>query len=114
MISKKLKLAMGLVAGLVIPVLNVPSALANGWEFSVTNSGSSVISRIEAAEKGSKRWLPFTESDIRPGETITLEWDSSTNDSDCVWKLRAVYADGSVSKSAAFDFCKETNLEFDN
>ena len=47
------------------------------------------------------------------GEEITLEWDSSTNNSYCVWKLRAIYSDG-PSETENFDFCEQTEIEFDN
>ena len=58
-------------------------------------------------------WGAFDDSAINTGEEITLEWDSSTDNSYCVWKLRAIYADG-PSETANFDFCEETEIEFDN
>ncbi|AKG24421.1 hypothetical protein IJ00_03800 [Calothrix sp. 336/3] len=87
--------------------------LADSWTFVVENAGDSKIQRIEAAEVGSGNWRKFTNSAINTGEKITLEWDSSTNNTSCVWKLRAVYADG-PSEAATFDFCKETEIVFEN
>jgi hypothetical protein len=113
MLRKNWKPLMALFIGLVVPIMNVPSALADSWTFTVTNSGRSKILRIEAAESGTNNWGPFTTSAINPGQTVTLEWDSSTDNSSCNWKVRAIYADG-PSESSAFDFCKSTEIEFDN
>ncbi len=90
--------------------LNMPFAEAAGWTFKVTNSGKSAISKIEASEDG-KSWGPFGDSSLKPGETTTFEWAPSTDNSGCTWKLRAIYADG-PSDAASFDFCKETDIEF--
>ena len=89
------------------------SVLADSWTFKVRNIGNSKILRIEAAEIDSNEWGAFDDSAINTGEEITLEWDSSTDNSYCVWKLRAIYADG-PSETANFDFCEETEIEFDN
>lgn len=86
---------------------------ANSWTFTVENAGNEKIQRIEAAEIGSSVWREFTGSAINTGEEITLEWDSSTNNTSCTWKLRAIYADG-ASEAAPFDFCEETEIVFDN
>ncbi|XGV99607.1 MAG: hypothetical protein ACAF41_11795 [Leptolyngbya sp. BL-A-14] len=82
------------------------------WTFKVTNSGNSSIEHVEASEDGTT-WGEFTGSAIAPGETGTMEWAPATDDSNCVWQVRAVYADG-VSAPASFDFCKEPHLEFSN
>ncbi|MBD2606461.1 hypothetical protein H6G81_18475 [Scytonema hofmannii FACHB-248] len=88
-------------------------ALANSWTFVVENAGDAKIQRIEAAEVGSANWRKFSDSAINTGGKITLEWDSSTNNTSCVWKLRAIYADG-PSEAASFNFCEETEIVFEN
>ena len=88
-------------------------AFASEGTFTVENAGDSKIVRIEAAEVGSNKWRSFTGSTINTGEEITIEWDESTKDSSCVWKLRAVYSDG-PSEPEKFNFCEETAIVFDN
>ncbi len=106
------KSLVGFVATLV-PLMNAPLALADSWTFTVTNEGKSTIERIEAAEEGDNEWRRFVNSEIAPGETSTFEWDASTENTSCSWKLRAIYADG-PSEAATFNFCESTNLVFDN
>ncbi|MEB3337173.1 MAG: hypothetical protein VKJ46_06920 [Leptolyngbyaceae bacterium] len=106
------RIFVGLAAVVSASAFNVSFAKANGWTFTVTNSGDSKIQRIEVSEDG-REWGVFEDSSINPGKTSTFEWDASTNNSGCVWQIRAVYKDG-PSEPAAFNFCKETELEFDN
>lgn len=60
-----------------------------------------------ASEDGKK----FSNFDIgagvKVGETVTLNWDKSTNKSDCNWYLKAVYADKSVGEAVKFNFCED-------
>jgi hypothetical protein len=110
-ISKKLrKPLLSLISAVSVFALNMPFAQAVPWTFKVTNSGKSAISKIEVSEDG-KSWGSVGGSSLKPGETSTFEWDTSTKDSICLWHIRAVYADG-PSDPAPFDFCKETDLEF--
>ncbi|MEL6166367.1 MAG: hypothetical protein AAFR37_22365, partial [Cyanobacteria bacterium J06628_3] len=88
-------------------------AFASEGTFTVENAGNSKILRIEAAEVGSNTWGSFAGSAINTGEEITLEWDKSTSDTSCVWKLRAVYSDG-PSEPEKFNFCEETAIVFEN
>ncbi len=100
----------GLVSAVSIFALNVPFAQASAWTFKVTNNGKSAISKIEVSEDG-KSWGDVGGSSLKPGESSTFEWAPSTNDSSCKWSIRAIYSDG-PSEAAPFDFCKETDLEF--
>lgn len=102
----------GLVSAVSVFVLNMPFAHASGWTFQVTNSGSTPLLKVEASEDG-ETWGEFKGSSIDPGETATMEWAPATDDSNCVWQVRGVYADGS-SEAAEFDFCSEPDLEFTN
>ncbi len=101
---------LSLISAASVFALNMPFAEAASWTFKVTNSGKSAISKIEVSEDG-KSWGNVGGSSLKPGETSTFEWDPSTDNSSCTWKIRAVYADG-PSEAAPFDFCKETDLEF--
>jgi len=81
------------------------SALANEWSFRVKNSAGIKIVRLEVKQKGGP-WGSFDLSGgISPGRTMTLAWDSSTNNQDCVQSIRAKFSDGSYSSPAKFDFC---------
>jgi len=43
-----------------------------------------------------------------------LIWDSSTDDGNCEWELRATFEEGYVSPSSTLDFCEdELTIEFD-
>ncbi|MEI6429102.1 MAG: hypothetical protein WCO45_12065 [Pseudanabaena sp. ELA607] len=102
--------------------LNAPtssiSKIKNEWDFTVTNNGSKDIIGLEAREINDGQytgdWRPFSGSSIAAdGGRSAFKWSSSTNDSSCTWAIRAIYADG-YSAPAAFNFCKETNLVFNN
>ena len=38
---------------------------------------------------------------------MTLNWNKSTNNSNCEWFIKAVYADDTLSEPAEVDFCQE-------
>src|SRR5579883_179584 len=90
---------LGLFTVLSLAALNLPAQAA--WTFKVTNNGKSTIERVEASEDG-QTWGEFTGSAIEPGATETMEWAPATDNSNCEWQVRAVYADG-VSAPATFD-----------
>lgn len=93
-------------------VLAALPALAQAYSFDITNNASQAITAIEVSEDG-ESWGAFSGNTIKPGTTVTAEWDSSTDDSGCEWQLRAKYADGSESEPASFDFCeKDLQVEF--
>ena len=86
---------------------------ANAYEFNITNSTESKITGVEASEDG-KTWGKFDMgAGLAAGESTTITWDASTDDSGCEWQVKASYADGSVSLPAKFDFCKDDiEIEF--
>jgi P pilus assembly chaperone PapD len=110
MLKNGWKPSLGFVMLLSLSTLNLAAQAA--WTFKVTNNGKSPIERVEASEDG-KTWGAFSGSTIAPGETATMEWAPSTDNSNCVWQVRAIYADG-ASEPASFDFCKQPHLEFTN
>jgi hypothetical protein len=96
-------LALGFTAGSVL-------AADDEYSFKVENKTDSVIKKILVSEDG-KTYGPFDiGKGIKPGETVTLVWDKSTNDQACKQWVKAVYDDGSEAKPAKFDFC-EKDLE---
>jgi hypothetical protein len=86
---------------------------AEEYSFKVHNSTDSQIKKILVSEDR-KTWGQFDiGKNIKPGETVTLVWDSSTNEEDCNQYVKAVFGDGSESVPSKFDFCeKGLDLEF--
>jgi hypothetical protein len=89
------------------------SAMAE-YSFDVSNNSDQRIIAIEASEDGSN-WGEFDiGSGIPSGETMTLVWDSSTDDGNCEWEFRATFAEGHVSEPSVIDFCEgDLEIEFD-
>ena len=83
------------------------AASADEYSFQVTNSTRSTITKILVSENG-RSWGYFDIGrGIRPGRTVELTWDASTNDESCFQWVKAKFADGSESERAKFDFCEE-------
>jgi len=77
------------------------------YTFKVHNDNEQRIIKLLASEDG-KDYMNFDiGKGIDVGETVTLNWDKSTNKSSCKWYLKAVYADKSVGEAVRFDFCEE-------
>lgn len=77
------------------------------YTFKVKNDNVQKITKLLASEDG-KTYGDFDLGEgIDVGETMTLNWDKSTNKSSCEWFLKAVYADKSVGEAVKFDFCAE-------
>jgi hypothetical protein len=100
-----MKRTLALVIGMLIC-----ASLASGGEdrytFKVHNDNAQRITQLLTSEDG-KKYLKF---DIGKGidvdETVTLNWDKSTNKSGCHWYIKAVYADKSVGEAVQFNFCE--------
>ena len=85
-----------------------------GYSFKVTNKTKNTITKLLASEDGEKYGFFDIGKGIKPGETITLVWDKSTNSGKCKQFFKAVYDDDSESDPEEFDFCeKDLELEFD-
>ena len=88
-------------------------AHAADYSFTVHNSTDTRITKILASENR-KTWGAFNVgSGIKPGAYVKLVWDKSTNNQECDQWVKAVFADGSETKPAMFDFCeKRLEIEF--
>ena len=88
-------------------------AADSDFSFKVKNTTKVKITKLLASTDG-KDYGPFDIGNgVKPGETITLVWDKKTDDSDCEWFFKAVFADGEESEAESFDFCEEDlELEF--
>jgi hypothetical protein len=82
------------------------------YSFTVHNSTDSRITKLLASEN-KRSWGKFDiGSGIRAGHTVSLSWSQSTNSQSCKQWVKVVYADGSESEPAKFDFC-ESDLELE-
>jgi len=92
---------------------NAPGAEGE-YSFKVTNKTKNTITKLLASEDGEKYGFFDIGKGIKPGETMTLVWDKSTDNGKCKQFFKAVYDDGSESDAEEFDFCeKDLELEFD-
>lgn len=90
------------------------NAQQSEYSFKVHNRTDSRIKRLLVAEPGQKKWSFFDiGAGIASGKSMTLVWDESTNDENCVQWFKAVYADDSQSEPVKIDFCEDDlELEF--
>jgi hypothetical protein len=84
------------------------------YTFKVHNTTDDRITKLLASEDGEKYGsFNVGRAGIPAGATATLNWDKSTNKSNCQWYIKAVFEDGSETKAKKFDFCEEDlELEF--
>ena len=110
--SGKLVLAIA-ISGFINGMVVIGAKAEEEYSFKTHNSTENTITEILVSEDNST-WGKFDiGSGIKPGETVSLVWDKSTNDQNCNQHVKAVFDDGSESESAEFDFCeKDLDLEF--
>jgi hypothetical protein len=86
---------------------------AAAYDFNITNSTKSKITKVEATEDG-KTWGQFdVGKGLAPGASMKITWSEQTDNSGCEWKVKATFADGSESEPETFDFCEEDlEIEF--
>lgn len=83
------------------------------YRFKVHNKSTSKIVKLLASPDGKKYGNFDIGPGIKAGETMELIWDKSTDNGNCEWHLKAVFADGDESDPAKFDFCeKDLVVEF--
>jgi hypothetical protein len=113
--SKFFKTALLSFAFIILSFAAVKAQSSDEYSFKVTNNTDSTIKKLLVAEAGKKYGYFDIGKGIAPGKTVTLVWDKSTNNQNCVQYFKAVYEDGSESEPAKFDFCEEElELVFDN
>ncbi len=82
------------------------------YSFKVHNNTKHKIVSLLASEHGEKPGEFDIGDGIDSGETATLVWNKSTDESNCEWAFTAVYDDGTYSEPAIINFC-EDDLELD-
>lgn len=86
---------------------SVTSSANFEYKFKVTNHTDTPIVKVLASPDG-KNWGYFKlGGQIKPGQTVVLTWDSSTDESDCEWFFTAELENGEKTPAKAFDFCGE-------
>lgn len=80
---------------------------ADEYSFKVINGTRSTIKKLLVSEDGETYGYFDIGSGIKARQTVELVWDSSTNSESCEQYVKAVFADGSESEAAMFDFCEE-------
>ena len=83
------------------------------YSFKVKNTTDELITKILASEDGEKYGFFDIGKGIKPGETMTLVWDKSTNSGSCHQWFKAVWESGKEGPPVKFDFCEDDlTLEF--
>lgn len=101
------------VCMLVNGISIVSPQAAEEYSFKVHNTTDSRIKKVLVSED-KKTWGQFDiGSGIKEGATVSLVWAEHTNEGLCTQYVKAVFADGSESDPAKFDFCEaDLELEF--
>jgi hypothetical protein len=110
-----LKKALLIGCALVVTTFVTPAAFGgdNEYSFKVKNTTKEKITKILVSEDGKEYGYFDIGSGIKPGETMTLVWDKSTNSGSCHQWFKAVWESGEEGKPVKFDFCeKGLELEF--
>ena len=83
------------------------------YSFKVKNTTKELITKILVSEDGEEYGFFDIGKGIKPGESMTLVWDKSTNGSSCTQWFKAVWESGEEGKPVKFNFCEEDlELEF--
>ena len=102
-------------SALIVTTFLPPVTLAEegSYSFKVKNTTKELITKILVSEDGEKYGFFDIGKGIKPGETMTLVWDKSTNSSSCTQWFKAVWESGEEGKPVKFNFCeKDLELEF--
>ena len=103
-----------LVAAVAVLFLATTASADDEYKFKVHNNTKQTIKKILVSEDGNEFGFFDIGSGIKPGQTVTLVWDKSTNGESCEQYFKAVFADGEESEAESFDFCEsDVALEFE-
>lgn len=111
-LRKVLMIGCALIVTTFVPPVTL-AADDDEYSFKVKNTTDELITKILVSEDGEKYGYFDIGDGIKPGETMTLVWDKSTNSSSCHQWFKAVWESGKEGKPVKFDFCeKGLQLEF--
>lgn len=113
-LQNRIKKALLIAGALLVATFAIqPAGADDQYSFKVKNTTDELITKILVSEDGEKYGYFDIGKGIKPGETVTLEWDKSTNSSSCKQWFKAVWESGKEGKPVKFDFCEEDlTLEF--
>ncbi len=98
---------------LLVTTITPVARAGDDYSFKVKNTTKETITKILVSEDGEKYGYFDIGKGIKPGESMTLVWDKSTNGSSCHQWFKAVWESGEEGKPVKFDFCeKGLELEF--
>lgn len=84
------------------------------FTFKVINNTKHRIVSLVASESGEEAGEFDVGAGIGPGKSMMLEWNKSTDNSNCEWAFSAVFDDGNYSEPVIINFCEdELELVFD-
>ena len=113
-LQNRLKKAAVLASVFLVIAFFSPVVRGAEYSFKVHNKTKQTIKKLLASEDGEKYGFFDIGKGIKPGETMTLVWDKSTDGGKCTQYFKAVYDDDSESEPEKFDFCeKDLELEFE-
>jgi P pilus assembly chaperone PapD len=106
-----------ILVALIVAALswNASSLVASesNYQFKVKNTTKNTITKLLASEDGKTYGNFDIGKGIKPGQTVTLVWDKSTDGEECEQWFKAVFDDGEESEAKKFDFCEDDlELEF--
>jgi hypothetical protein len=111
--TKYLKQTAALLIACALFIASMQHAIAASYSFKVHNTTEETITKLLASEDGKTYGFFDIGKGIKAGQTVTLEWDKSTDGEDCKQWFKAVFADGEESEAVQFDFCEDDlTLEF--
>jgi hypothetical protein len=103
-----------LAAALLLLSFTAANAAEEEYSFKVHNNTKHTIKKILASEDGESYGNFDIGKGIKPGATVELVWDASTNGESCHQYFKAVFDNGEESEATKFDFCEDDlTLEFD-
>jgi hypothetical protein len=103
------KLQTRCVAAVLVGLMGISLAFASHveYKFKVRNKTKVAIKKLLASPDGKKYGFFDIGAGIKPGATVELVWDKTTDKSNCEWYFKAVFADGEESEAEEFDFCED-------
>lgn len=72
-----------------------------------TDKDITVVAAADAEGGESMGTFDLENGKIEAGDTATLVWDESTNNTGCNWAITVGFDDGSVAEPEIVDFCEE-------
>lgn len=103
-----------LVAAAAAIIAFAGPAMAEDWDFMLTNNAGKTITTIELAPAGSGTWQPNQvdaelrkDATIKAGGKTTIHFDKGSG---CKYDVKATFEDGSSAVWSGFDVCSNSYI----